>query len=125
MPILFVLIDLTSVTGYVTDVSDIYTFSKDLTKTPVKYFDFVVPSKEKVTRAVCFSPQKRPFVTSLNGLKNEGLECKKVRVSDSNDYLLYSFYEVFIKLRQKGTIVRNTINSEHLEFMVYIRKGKH
>ena len=31
----------------------------------------------------------------------------------------------FIKLRQKGAIVRNTINSEHLEFMLYIRKGKY
>ena len=94
MPIPFVLIDLTSVTGYVTDVFDIYTSSKDPTKTPVKYFDFMVHSKEKVTRAVCFSRQKRPFVTLLNGLKNEGIECKKVRVSDSNDYLLYSFSEV-------------------------------
>ena len=94
MPIPFVLIDLTSVTGYVTDVFDIYTSSKDPTKTPVKYFDFMVHSKEKITRAVCFSRQKRPFVTLLNGLKNEGIECKKVRVSDSNDYLLYSFSEV-------------------------------
>ena len=44
MPIPFVLIDLTSVTGYVTDVSDIYTASKGPTKTPVKYFDFMVHS---------------------------------------------------------------------------------
>ena len=51
-------------------------------------------SKEKVTRDVCFSPQKRPFFTSRNGLKNEGIECKKVRVSDSNDYLLYSFSKI-------------------------------
>ena len=95
MPIPFVLIDLTSVTGYITDVSDIYTFTKEPTKTPVKYFDFMVHSKGKIVRAVCFSPRKRPFVvTSLNGLKNEGIECKKVRVSDSNDYLLFSFSEV-------------------------------
>ena len=94
MPIPFVLIDLTSVTGYITDVSDIYTSTKEPTKTPVKYFDFMVHSKGKVARTVCFSPQKRPFVTSLNGLKNEGIECKKVRVSDSNDYLLFSFSEV-------------------------------
>ena len=94
MPIPFVLIDLTSVTGYITDVSDIYTFTKEPTKTPVKYFDFMVHSKGKVVRAVCFSPRKRQFVTSLNGLKNEGIECKKVRVSDSNDYLLFSFSEV-------------------------------
>ena len=67
------------------------------------------------------------YVTSLNGLKNGGVECKKVRASDSNDYFLYSFSEVksFIKLREEGTIVRNTINSEHLEFMLYIREGKH
>ena len=52
MPIPFVLIDLSSVTGYVTDVSDIYTFSKDPIKKPVRYFDFMVLSKEKVTRAV-------------------------------------------------------------------------
>ena len=71
-------------------MSDIYTSSKDPTKTSVKS----IHSKEKVTHGVCFSPQKRPFVTSLNGLKNEGIECKKVRVSDSNDYLLYSFSEV-------------------------------
>ena len=31
---------------------------------------------------------------SLNELKNEGIERKKVRVSDSNDYLLYSFSKV-------------------------------
>ena len=49
MPIPFVLMDLTSVTGYVTDVSDIYTSSKNPTKTPVKYSDFMVHSKEKVT----------------------------------------------------------------------------
>ena len=79
----FVLIDITSTTVYVTDVSDIYTPSKDPTKTHVKYFYFMVHSKEKVTCAVCFSPQKRPFVTSLNGLMNEGIECKKVRVSES------------------------------------------
>ena len=36
MLIPFVLIDLTSVTGYVTDVSDIYTSSKDPIKTPMK-----------------------------------------------------------------------------------------
>ena len=41
MPIPFVLIDLASVTGYVTDVSDIYTFRKGPTKTPVKYFDLI------------------------------------------------------------------------------------
>ena len=83
MPVPFLLIDLTSVTMCVTDVSDIYTSSKDLTKAPVKYFDVIGHSKQKVTRAVCFSPQKRPFVTSLNGLMNEGIECKKVRVSES------------------------------------------
>ena len=83
MSIPFVLIGITSITVYVTDVSDIYTSSKDPTKTPVKYFYFMVHSKEKVTRAVCFSPQKRPFVTSLNELMNEGIECKKVRVSES------------------------------------------
>ena len=94
MPIAFVLLDHTSVTGYVTDVSDIYTSSKDPTKTPVKYFDFMVHSKEKVTHAVCFKRQKRPFVTPLNGLKNEDIECKKVQVSDSNDYFIYSFSEV-------------------------------
>ena len=94
MPIPFVLIDLTSVTGYVTDVSDIYTSSKDPTETPVKYFDFMVHSKEKVTRAVCFSLLKRPFVTSLNGVKNEGIECKNFRASDSNNYLLSSFSKV-------------------------------
>ena len=71
-------------------MSDIYTSSKDPTKTSVKS----IHSKEKVTHGVCFSPQKRPFVTSLNGLKNEGIECKTVRASDSNDYLLYSFSEV-------------------------------
>ena len=50
MPIPFVLIDLNSVTVCVTDVSGIYTSNKDPTKTPVKYFDFMVHSKEKVTR---------------------------------------------------------------------------
>ena len=75
-------------------MSDICTSNKDLSKTPVKYFDFMVHSKEKVPRVVCFSPQKRSFVTSLNGLKNDRIECKKVRVADSNDYLLYSFSEV-------------------------------
>ena len=63
MPIPLVLIDLASVTGCVTDVSRIYTSNKDPTKAPVKYFDFMVYSKEKVTCAVCFLPQKRPFVT--------------------------------------------------------------
>ena len=109
-------------------MSDICTSKKDLSKTPVKYFDLMVHSKEKVTRAVCFSPQKWQFVTSLNGLKNEEIECKKIRASDSNNYLFTQFLqsiESFIKLRQKGTIVRNTINSEHLEFMLYIREGKH
>ena len=57
MYIPFVLIDLTFATGYITNLFDIYTFSKDLTETPVKYFDAMVHSKEKVTRAVCFSPQ--------------------------------------------------------------------
>ena len=38
--------------------------------------------------------QKRPFVLLLTGLRNEGIECKKVRVADSNDYLLYNFSEV-------------------------------
>ena len=90
----FVLIGLTSVTGYVTDLSDIYTSSKSHIKIPVKYFDFMVHSNEKVTLAVCFSSRKWPIVTSLNGLKNEGIECKKVRVSDSNDYLLYSFSKI-------------------------------
>ena len=94
MPVPFVLIDLTSVSEYVTDVSDIYTSSKDPTITPVKYFSLMVHSKEAVALAVCFSPQKWPFFTSLNGLKNEGIECKIVRVSDSNDYLLYSFSKV-------------------------------
>ena len=94
MPLPFVLIGLTSVTGYVTDLSDIYTSSKSHIKIPVKYFDFMVHSNEKVTLAVCFSSRKWPIVTSLNGLKNEGIECKKVRVSDSNDYLLYSFSEI-------------------------------
>ena len=75
-------------------MSDIYTSSKDPTKASVKSIDFMVHSKEKVTHGVCFSPQKRPFVTSLNGLKNEGIECKTVTASDSNDYLLYSFSEV-------------------------------
>ena len=46
MPIPFVLIDLTSVTGYVTDVSDAYTSSKNPTKAPVKYSDFMGHSKE-------------------------------------------------------------------------------
>ena len=94
MPLPFVLIGLTSVTGYVTDLSDIYTSSKSHIKIPVKYFDFMVHSNEKVTLAVCFSSRKWPIVTSLNGLKNEGIECKKVRVSDSNDYLLYSFSKI-------------------------------
>ena len=31
----------------------------------------------------------------------------------------------FIKLRQKGSIVRNIISSKHLEFMLYIWEGKH
>ena len=60
----------------------------------MKYFDFMVHSKEKVTRAVCFLPQECPFVMSLNWLDNEGIESKKVRVSDWNDYLWYSFSEV-------------------------------
>ena len=94
MPLPFVLKGLTSVTGYVTDLSDIYTSSKSHIKIPVKYFDFMVHSNEKVTLAVCFSSRKWPIVTSLNGLKNEGIECKKVRVSDSNDYLLYSFSKI-------------------------------
>ena len=94
MPIPFALIDLSSVSWYATNVSDIYTSSKDPTKTPEKYFDFMIHSREKITRAVCFSPQRRPFVTSVNGPKNEGIECKKVRASDSNDYLLFSFSEV-------------------------------
>ena len=128
MPIPLVLIDLTSVTGCVTDFSHIYTSSKDATKTPVKYFDFMVHSKEKVT--LLFVSRHRSdhllrYVTE--SAKNGGIECKKVRASDSNDYLLYSFSKVksFIKLREEGTIVRNTINSEHLEFMLYIREGKH
>ena len=41
-------------------------------------FWFMVHLKEKATGAVCFSPQKRPFVTSLNGLRNEGIECKRL-----------------------------------------------
>ena len=94
MPLPFVLIGLTSVTGYVTDLSDIYTSSKRPIKIPVKYFDFMVHSNEKVTVAVCFSSRKWSIVTSLNGLKNEGIECKKARVSDSNDYLLYSFSKI-------------------------------
>ena len=94
MPLPFVLIGLTSVTGYVTDLSDIYTSSKSHIKIPVKYFDFMVHSNQKVTLAVCFSSRKWPIVTSLNGLKNEGIECKKVGVSDSNDYLLYSFSKI-------------------------------
>ena len=94
MSIPFVLIDLTSVTGCVIDVSDIYTPNKDPTKAPVVYFDFIVHSKMKVICAVCFSPQKLPFVMLLNWLKNEGIEIKKVRVSNSNGYLLYSFSEV-------------------------------
>lgn len=56
MSISFVLIDLTSVTGCVIDVSDIYTPNKDPTKAPVVYFDFIVHSKKKVICAVCFSP---------------------------------------------------------------------
>ena len=94
MPIPFVLVDLASVTGYVTDVCDIYTSSKDPTKIPVKYSGFMVHSKWKVTHAVCSTPQKRPFLTPLNGLKNEDIECKKVSVLDSNGYLIYSFSEV-------------------------------
>ena len=90
----FVLIGLTSVTGYVTDLSDIYTSSKRPIKIPAKYFDFMVHSNEKVTVAVCFSSRKWSIVTSLNGLKNEGIESKKARVSDSNDYLLYSFSKI-------------------------------
>ena len=127
MPIPFVLIDLTSVTGYVTDVSDIYISSKDPTKIPVKYFDFMVHSKEKVTRAVYFSPQKRPFVTSPNGLTNEGIECKKFKSFGFKRLFIIQFLgsiKNFIKLRQKGTSVRNTVNSEHLEFMLCIREGK-
>ena len=54
----------------------------------------MVNSREKITRAVCFSPPKQRFVASVNGPKNEGIECKKVRVSDSDDYLLFSFSEV-------------------------------
>ena len=94
MPVPFLLIDLTSVTVCVTDVSDIYTSSKDPSKAPVKYFDVIGHSKQKVTRAVCFSRQKRPFVTTLNRIKNEGIKCKKIRTSDSNKYLLYSFSKV-------------------------------
>ena len=94
MPVPFLLIDLISVTVCVTDVSDTYTSSKDPTKAPVKYFGAIGHSKQKVTRAICFLPQKRPFVTSLNRLKNEGIKCKKVRASDSNDYLLHSFSKV-------------------------------
>ena len=86
----FVLTNLTSITGYVTDLSDIYRSSNDCTKTPVKCFDFIVHSKEKVARAICFSPQKEPFITSLNRPKNKGIEWKKVRVSDSIDKLLCS-----------------------------------
>ena len=41
-----------------------------------------------------FLATEATICTSLNGLKNEGIECKKVRVSDSHDYLLYSFSEV-------------------------------
>ena len=94
MSIPFVPIDLTSVTGCVTDVSDIYAPNKDTTKAPAVYFHFIVHSKKKVVCAVCFSPQKPPFVMLLNWLKNEGIKIKKVRVSNSNDYLLYSFSQV-------------------------------
>ena len=91
-------IGLTSVTGYVSDVSEIITKLTPQKKTPQKkatrYFDFLVHSKDKVTRAVCFSPQKRPFISSVGQLKNQGIECKKVRLSGANDYLIYSFSEL-------------------------------
>ena len=71
-------------------------------------------------------PQKRPFVTLLTDLKNEGIECKKLRVSDSNDYLLYNFSEVSkVSVNyDKKELLLETINSEHLEFMLYILEGK-
>ena len=88
----------------------------------------MVHSKEKVTHAVCFSPQKGPFVTSLNGLKNEGIECKKVRVSDWKEYLLYSFSEVSIvslnydkkELLLETQSIANILNSCSIYDMVNI-----
>ena len=49
MSVPFVLIDLTSVIGFVTNVSDIHISNEDPTKTLVKHFDFMVHSKNKVT----------------------------------------------------------------------------
>ena len=75
----------------------------------------MVHSKEKVTCVVCFWPQKRPLITSLNGLKNEEIKSKKVRVSDSNNYLLCNFpevSEVSINFNKK-----DLLNSEHPEFI--------
>ena len=91
----FSLIGLSSGTGYFTDISDIYISSKDSTKTPLKSFDFIFNSKEKVNQSYClFLVTKASFITSMNKLKNEEIQCKKVRVSDSNSYSLYIFLEV-------------------------------
>ena len=68
------------------------------------YFDFLVRSKEKVTLPVCFSPQKRPFVTSMNGLKNEEIGFKGLFIIQ-----FLGSIKNFVKLRQKGTTVGNTI----------------
>ena len=124
MPITFVLIDLTSVTGYVTDMSNIYSFNKDATKTPVKYFDFMVSSKDKVmhlyTITHClFLAAEASFITSLNKLKNDEIECRKDRVSDSNDYLLYRFSEVSkvsLNYDNKGLLLERQPTASNLNF---------
>ena len=57
----------------------------------------------------------------------KGSNVKRLEPRIQMTIYLYSFSEVssFIKSRQKGTIVRNTINSKRLEFMLYIREDKH
>lgn len=91
----FSLIGLSSVAGSFTDISDIYISSKYSTKTPLNNFDFIVNSKEKVNQSYCLLlATKASFITSMNKLKNEEIQCKKDRVSDSSSYSLYSFLEV-------------------------------
>ena len=102
MPITFVLIDLTSVTGYVTDMSDIYSFTIDVTKAPVKYFDFMVSSKDKVMhlhtiRHCSFLATEASFITSLNKLKMTRLNVERIecRIQTTLYYTVSRKYQKF------------------------------
>ena len=113
----FSLIGLSSVTGYFTDISDIYISIKYSTKTPLNNFDFIVNWKEKVNQSYClFLATKSSFITSMNKLKNEEIQCKKVRVSDSTSYSLYSFLEVSFYVSENYQL--NSFNYDNKELLL-------